>query len=284
MSNHFKGFDIRKDPAPSPTKSESARIVKGEAQAQPVVQQYDFGSIKAGKQTYSAVKEKYGALAATDVERASRAQKDRRFSLNHLVRGPLSVDEEERRAIADKVKAEVDAQAGEARRKAAEAGYQEGLKRGYEEAFRNFKDEGRSRIEQLERLLAAAEAAKGEIFRANERFLVDLIYRMGKMVMLRELSTDKEYVRRLASELIERVGVRENIKVHISPEDKETLLMLKEELEQSFGGLKNLTVEASPQVNGGGCFIETEYNAIDASVETQLQGIREALLGQGSAR
>jgi flagellar biosynthesis/type III secretory pathway protein FliH len=46
-----------------------------------------------------------------------------------------------------------------------------------------------------------------------------------------------------------------------------------------MGTLKNLTVEFSNQAHRGGCILETEWNAIDASLDTQFAGIYEALVG-----
>jgi flagellar assembly protein FliH len=172
----------------------------------------------------------------------------------------------------------VESVAEEVRAQAAKQGYDEGLKQGHEEAFRRFREEAAERIRSFDLFLAEAETAKEQIYRANERFLIETVFRVSKMVLLKELTTDKEYVTRLARDLIERVGVRENIRIKISPSDMDTAALLKEGLEKSLGTLKNLNIEPSAQVQGGGCIVETEWNAIDASIQTQLQGIYDALV------
>lgn len=170
--------------------------------------------------------------------------------------------------------------AEDAKKIAAKQGYEAGMKQGYQESFQKFQDEGRSRVERLESLVTEFENAKEDIFRVNERFLIDLIYQISKMLLLRELSTDREYILRLAEELIQRVGMRENIHIKISSNDVESIQMIKSGLEKNLGVLKNLQIETSSQIQQGGCLIETEWNALDASIETQLRGIYEALLGK----
>src|SRR4051794_15717665 len=92
------------------------RVVKLDTPEAPTVRQFQFDRLKrAGEGEYEVVKQKYGALAATDPARASRTQKDRRFTLNPLLREPLSVEEEERRVIEEKVRARVAAVADEAK-------------------------------------------------------------------------------------------------------------------------------------------------------------------------
>jgi flagellar biosynthesis/type III secretory pathway protein FliH len=102
------------------------------------------------------------------------------------------------------------------------------------------------------------------------------------MVMLKDLSADREYLLRLTRELVERVGVKDNIRIRLNQNDMESMRLVRENLESTVGTMKNLHIEESREVETGGCIVETEWNAIDASIETQLQGIHRALVGEGS--
>lgn len=261
------------------------RVVKGEAQApSSTPKDYTFPRIrKEGEGSYATTKAKYGPLAAGDPDRHVRSQKDARFSLNPLVREPLSIEEEERRMVEDRVRERVGAVAEQAKAEAAKVGYQEGLKKGHEDAYRQFQEEGGARLARLDETLSALEGAKSEIFHANEQFLMEMVFRIARVVVLRELTTDKEYVLRLSKELLDRVGVRENISIRVNPEDVGTIGMLREGLEKFLGGLKNVNIEPSPAVKRGGCMIDTEWNALDASIETQLNGVYEALTARKSS-
>lgn len=257
------------------------RIVELNSDNVPVIRDFEFSPVHvADKGNYQAVKAKYGPLASTDAERNARTVKDRRFSLNPLLRDPLSVEEEERRVMEDKVQARVQTLAEEAKAIAGAKGYEEGLKKGFEEAYHKIQTDSAGSLGKFDQMVEEAEKAKIEIFRANERFLIELVFRIARMVLLRELKTDREYIARLAEELVTRVGVKDNIKIKLNTEDAETIAKLKGGLEKAFGKMNNLNIEISPTVKQGGCQVETEWNAIDASVETQLQGIYEALFGK----
>lgn len=263
--------------------SKKINISDMQGDSRPVVKQFQFQELhRAGEGNYESVKSKYGPLAVTDTERTERLQKDRRFALNPLLRGPLSVEEEEQRVIEEKVKAQIEEMSETVRMRAHEEGYQDGLRKGFDEAFKKFQLDSNKNLESIEQLAQAAENAKEEIFKANERFLVELIYKIARMVLIKELTTDRDYVYRLARDLVNRVGVRDNITLKISAEDSQVLYSLKEGLEKTFGELKNLNIEISSQVERGGCRLETEWNAIDANVETQLKGIYESLFGNST--
>ncbi len=260
------------------------RVVKLDEPSKPDVQAFVPSRIREpGQGEYRTVKAKFGPLAATDASRASRTQKDSRFAINPLLREPLAVEEEERRVIEERVRDRITAVSEDVRRQASEVGFQEGYKKGYDEAFAKFREDGRQSLENFQVFLAGCENAKRDIFKANERYLVELVYRVSKMVLMRELQADKQYVTRLTQELVERVGARENIRIKLNPADLEVAAQLRQDLEMSLGTLKNVNVEASAQVEGGGCIVETQWNAIDASIETQLKNIHDSLTGERSS-
>ena len=265
-------------------KKSEARVVKEAVDGSRNVQPFIPSSIRApGQGTYNATRAKAGPLAATDVDRHSRSQKDSRFSLSSTVRGPLAIEEEERRIIDQRVQAGVEALSEQVRKQAFEEGYQAGEEKGQEDARAQFHEEAQASLSRLNALLDSMESSRTEIFKANERFVVELVFKVARMVLLRDLKADKDYVSRLCQQLIERVGARENIRVRVNPEDVEIIAKLKGDLESTFGALQSLNIEVSPQVEGGGCLVETQWNAIDASVETQLRNIHASLTGTGES-
>jgi flagellar assembly protein FliH len=54
--------------------------------------------------------------------------------------------------------------------------------------------------------------------------------------------------------------------------EKKPLLMA------SISGLKNLTVEENSGITRGGCLVESELGQVDATIESQLEEIREKIL------
>jgi flagellar assembly protein FliH len=238
---------------------------------------------RQGQGDYGFVRSHYGSFAITDPGREARGVKDSRFLLNPLQRDPLAVVQEENRIIEERVKERIVAVADQVREEAHSEGYQDGLKKGYQEAFKKFQAEGASQLERFKAFLADCEAAKEEIFRANEQAILEILLRMEKQILLRELGSDPDYLLRLSREMLSRIGVRENIKIKVRPADLEVGLKLKEGLEAELGELRNLKIEAAPVIQQGGVIIETDWNAIDAAVETQLKGIFEALLSEGQS-
>jgi flagellar assembly protein FliH len=152
-----------------------------------------------------------------------------------------------------------------------------GLAKGHAEAFQRFKEEADVRISRLDQLLTEFEGAKSSIFQANERFLMDMIYRISKMILLRELTTDKQYILRLVSEALNHVGAKEHIHIRVHPRDLETIGLIQDEVRKKLGDVKNIQIDEDPTLESGGCKMETEWSYLDSSVDTQLKRLFDAL-------
>lgn len=255
----------------------------------PVPKKYEIRDLNPGKliepggRGYGAVKARYGALAATDPDRHHRDKKASRFAVSPVVRNHLSIEQEERRVIEEKVRARIDAVTAEVKDRAYQEGFAAGRKEGHQQAYEEWKKEGIDRMQKIDSFLKAAEEAKTDIYRANEEFLIQLIFLVARKVILRDLKEDKEYLARLVRSILERVGVRENIRVKINRTDLENLELLQQNLENQLGKLSNFKVEISDEVKLGGCVVETELNEINASLSRQLGGVFEALTGRDQA-
>lgn len=244
------------------------------------VSSYSYKKIKkSGEGDYAFTKSKYGPLAATDEEKVTRTRKESRFVLTPVVRDMLSVENEEKRRIEEIVTERVKAVEDDSKKEAYKAGYQEGKDQGYQDAYQEFRKESTDHVKRLEAFFTEAENASRTIFAQNEKFIIELVARIAKRVCLKEVTIDQEYVLRLTKLIIEKLGVRENITVKINARDKESMEKLKENLQQSINDLKNLNVVVSDQVQSGGCVVESQWNAIDASIENQLSDIEKSVVG-----
>jgi len=266
---------VREEPA----ESFEPNIIKIDGDFEDQISEFGATPLKkAGEGEYSTTKARYGALAASDPDRHSLTQKDSRFAINPLLRDPLAIEEEERRFLETRVREEVAAIEAEAREEGYRAGHAEGLARGESKAYEEVRVAAMEGQQRFNRWVETLESAKGALLAANEQFLVELVLKISRHVILRELKTETGYVTRLVRELIDRMGVRDNLTLRVSLKDFETASEIRSGLEAHLGTLKNLRIEPSPKVLEGGCLIETDWSVIDAAVETQLAAFHESLI------
>lgn len=209
---------------------------------------------------------------------AELSRKDRRFQVDPILRDLVSIDEETNQEIESRVREKIESLRADAEREGREAGYDEGYARGTAEAKASFESAAAEKLERIDQLIAGFEAAKSEVFAANERFLVELLFRISSSVVQKEILLDAEYIARVVRSIVEKVGVKEQLKLVASASQMEALYAMLPELEKKHASLKNITVEVSSQLSDADVVVETDWNRIDATLDSQLGSLHEVVL------
>jgi flagellar assembly protein FliH len=226
-----------------------------------------------GKNDYQQVKQQFGSLASTD------PQSNPQFKLHPESKKHLGIDQEERTHLESIVQVEVESRMQALQKKAYADGFQKGLSDGETKAKQDFTETMQPLFDQFVNLLKEFDGMKAELYQANESVLVQIIFNIGKQVLLQDLKEDADYIKRLSSQIIEKVGVKEQVRMKVSRADFANVESVREFLKTQFPELKNLQIEPSDELELGGCKVETDLSRVNASVETQLKAIETSLGG-----
>lgn len=209
---------------------------------------------------------------------ADLPRKDRRFQVDPALRDLMSVDEETETEIDARVERKLENLRVAAEKEARDRGYDEGFQRGKSEAKNTFGAESQERLKQLDELLASIESTKDEVYRVNERFLVELTFRIASTILQKEIVLDPEYLARVIRTIVEKVGVKDQLKLIANSAQMEVLYGLLPELEKKHASLKNITIEQSSLLGNSDVVIETDWNRIDATLDSQLGSLHEVVI------
>jgi len=204
-------------------------------------------------------------------------ENDTGFRFHSLLKESEAIDEEEKRIIQLKVDEKIEQLKTIAWDEGHKKGYDDGFKEGMDHGLNEIKKDAEEKISQINNLFQTFKNAKKEILKENEKFYLHMLYQMGKMILLKELKTDPEYILRLSKALIEKMGLKENITLKVNPKDAKILRELDPDLVESWKRNRNLSIQISHEIELGGCTVESNWGNIDGKIESQLNGIYEAL-------
>jgi len=224
-----------------------------------------------GVKDYDATKKEFGSLATTDP--ASNPH----FMLHADSRRMLGVDQKDRGYIESMVRTEVEERIEELRQKAYDEGYAQGLTEGKTKAEADFSASVKPVFERIVATATEFDGLKDDLYAANERALIQIIFNIGKQVILKELKVDHEYIKRLSVQIVEKIGTKEQIRIKMNREDFANVETIREFLKAQLPELKNIQIEPSDDLALGGCKVETDLSRINASVESQFSAIEQAL-------
>jgi flagellar assembly protein FliH len=168
-------------------------------------------------------------------------------------------------------RAQADEIAGHARAEGYAAGYQEG--RG--QAERELRDlftfaEGS--------VLEVAEA-RARLLDESEQDLVRLAVQVAQRILVAELDARPERVVDVLRGALRKAFVRDHLQVICNPADLHLIETAGDDLSAHVGTLRNLELIGDRRIARGGVVVRTDAGDVDATLDGQLERLREAMLG-----
>lgn len=135
---------------------------------------------------------------------------------------------------------------------------------------------------------ALAEAVE-EISRLRESILsnasqdmLHLVLNIARQVIQAELSVNSDVIVGTIDRALQAAVRADSYHLRVNEEDLELVTRQKPLFMARISGLHNLTIEADPEISRGGCRLESEFGAVDATIENQLDVIRHTLTAAGA--
>jgi flagellar biosynthesis/type III secretory pathway protein FliH len=153
------------------------------------------------------------------------------------------------------------------------AQYQRGVVDGRRAAEQELRAQHDSSIEKLSRELASLAALRDRLRREAESDLVRLASIIASRVLRRQLHTEPGLLNYVAAAAIEQLRGADLLKIRVAPKQAEAV---RDHLKRLGAGAA-AQVEADPNLADGGLIVETSRGGLDASLETQLKEIDNAL-------
>ncbi|MDQ7062627.1 MAG: FliH/SctL family protein [candidate division KSB1 bacterium] len=133
--------------------------------------------------------------------------------------------------------------------------------------------------QMLQTAIAELEKQKQTFFDQIEEAAVRLAREMAKKIVRKELETTTDIIVTTVKEVIARLAGAEKLVLRCHPEDAKLLMRnqsFQEWLKQHESVLKIIDDE---NIDRGGCFVESDRGAIDATIATRLQELEHQLFG-----
>lgn len=154
--------------------------------------------------------------------------------------------------------------------------WEEGFNRGKAEARENMIEDIDAILISANKVLTEASLKAREIFLQNKQEILKLSFDIAKKIIKKEL-TDKEVLFNNLMEAMKKVQSSKSIKIFVNWEQLTYNEEIKDRLKNSFQGIENIDVVEDRTVEAGGCIIETKLGKIDATIDSQLEMVINAL-------
>ncbi|MGP1309894.1 MAG: FliH/SctL family protein [Phycisphaerales bacterium] len=178
---------------------------------------------------------------------------------------------------------------------AEKVGIERGHKAGYDDGFKRGQEAGaaeaRERVADDLQILAAAwgdalegfETVRVALFREARLDVLKLAVEIAEKVAKRAVDADEQAAARQLEAALELLARPTNLRIACSPDDRRLLADLMPNLESRFTNVRSAAVIEDPSLSRGSVVVRTDKGEIDATIETQIARVVEALLPDRAA-
>ena len=159
----------------------------------------------------------------------------------------------------------------------AKQGYQEGYQLGVAEGKMAAEKQYEQLINEMNELEKTAIEDYHKKLEQSDHHIVDLSVKIAEKIMKEELATDPNLFLNIVIAAITEIKDQSQISIYVHPNNYQSLLKQKGELMNALDGDTKLSIFINQKITENGCLIEHPFGQIDASIDTQLQQIREIL-------
>ncbi|UXO89740.1 flagellar assembly protein FliH [Bacillus safensis] len=156
---------------------------------------------------------------------------------------------------------------------AKQAGYQEGFQKGEADANMQYQ----AILDQANDIVSLARQDYEEKIESSAEQIVELAFELAKRVWYAAEDTKDQFLA-LVKQVIAEVKEYENISIYVDPEHYEHVMEYKDELIRILQKDTHLAIYSDEKAPKGTCYVETSFGKVEASVDTQMNQLKEKLL------
>lgn len=144
--------------------------------------------------------------------------------------------------------------------KARDAGFQEGLL-------------------EFNKHVVALEEKKRQLYHETQRLIIPLALKAAKKIVSQELKLNPNVIVEIVKQTLKPVLQNHRIRIFVNKEDRNVLESNKDSIKSILEQVETFSIEDRPDIEEGGCIIETESGIINATLDNQWKALEAAFQG-----
>lgn len=146
-----------------------------------------------------------------------------------------------------------------------EASKEQAQKEGFEAGFQQWAE----KIAQLEEEIKKVRADL-------EKMVMPVAIKAAKKIVNKEIELSENTIIDIVSTTLKAVSQHKKVTIYVNPDDLNTIENNRNQLKQLFESLESLSIRPRPDIQKGGCVIETEGGIINAQIENRWRILEAA--------
>ncbi len=181
--------------------------------------------------------------------------------------------QEEAERVSEEMVARARDEAASIEKDAREKGFVEGK----EEGKKIVRDEFKEKFDQLDTMLRGIDGQRAILNKHYEKDMLSLVKAMVDRLVNHEVSVNMNVIQACLRKTLNFVVENTKVKVLLHPDDFNRIKEASLENPELLEGKKNIQLVEDPDISVGGCFLDTEFGEVDATLESRRENLYKAV-------
>ena len=156
--------------------------------------------------------------------------------------------------------------------------YNRGLLQGQKEGQKMVAKRLEPLFSTLKNAIEELSRAREALMERHEKDIIELACLIAEKVVHRKIQISPEIVMDTVKDACKHLMDHDDVRLRLHPSDYEYLREIEEILRRHVSDIKGVTVLEDSGIERGGVILETSFGEIDATIRSQIDQIRDALL------
>lgn len=193
------------------------------------------------------------------------------FQINPYVAEQAGIAKLQSDALDDRIEEEALQQLKSVQEKAYKEAYDLGITEGREQALAENRSLLETKVSHVDGILKDLEMMKTRIVADHEAHIMSMIQNIATRIAMREIKAEPKSILPVVLQVVADAQSDEQVTIRVSPDDYLFLEKAREITGKEAEALRRVKFEPADNITTGGCYLESNYGSIDATIETRVE-------------
>ncbi len=160
--------------------------------------------------------------------------------------------------------------------------YDKGFATGEKDGIKAGEKKMQALAADLSAVIQSLAGLRQDLVEQYEPELLDLVLAICRKIIYCEISLDSRVIRETVGQILEDAPAGQLITLRLNPKDMEAVENLIASADVSATDMNQVSLVSDTSVSRGGCRLKTPHGDMDATIETRLKNVYEALTRAGA--
>ncbi len=149
--------------------------------------------------------------------------------------------------------------------------------KGIQDCMHNMEEDYGSTTKALMTACEEINQVRETILNNSMKEMQDLVFAIAEKIIRFSITEQDTTIQKTVEDAIRSAVKSDEFVIQVNPDDFQTINSKSAELINSLSGLENIVFKADPTVERGGCKVESSNCTVDASIDIQLEMIKDKI-------